>query len=261
MLSVLRRKAAASPGVGLLAWRGQYCWLSPLLTVCRFTFPSNTLSGCLEATRPHLQWRNRAGLSPDFPVMPIAGTQGRRCLYHSVVLTRKRAPSLVIGSSLHYFRIDFSHALERDRDLAARHFRRAGHNRFQYDPRMPQISRSATVIALLVAAPGLGSGVSAAQPRRDDGVGVVVYDDVDFQGPALTLRNDAPDLREFRLNDRISSLQIVPGETWEVCESINFSGRCAVLTGSGRDLRVGGWNDLISSMRPARGCRDRDDRR
>lgn len=92
-------------------------------------------------------------------------------------------------------------------------------------------------------------------------MGVVVYDDVDFQGPALTLRNDAPDLREFRLNDRISSLQIVPGETWEVCESINFSGRCAVLTGSGRDLRVGGWNDLISSMRPARGCRDRDDRR
>ncbi len=56
--------------VGLLAWRGQY------LTVCRFTFPSNTLSGCLEATRPHSQWRNRAGLAPDFPVMPVMGTRG-----------------------------------------------------------------------------------------------------------------------------------------------------------------------------------------
>ena len=56
--------------VGLLAWRGQH------LTVCRFTFPSNTLSGCLEATRPHSQWRNRAGLAPDFPVMPVMGTRG-----------------------------------------------------------------------------------------------------------------------------------------------------------------------------------------
>ena len=46
------------------------------MTVCRFTFPSNTLSGCLEATRPHSQWRNRAGLSPDFPVMPVMGTRG-----------------------------------------------------------------------------------------------------------------------------------------------------------------------------------------
>ena len=114
------------------------------------------------------------------------------------------------------------------------------------------------MIALLVAALALGAGVSAAQPRRDDGVGVIVYDDVNFQGPALTLRNDVPDLREFRLNDRISSLQMAPGETWEVCENINFGGRCAVLSGSERDLRPRGWNDMISSMRRVRG---RDDRR
>jgi TonB-dependent Receptor Plug Domain len=30
----------------------------------------------IEATCPHLQWRNRAGLAPDFPVMPVVGTQG-----------------------------------------------------------------------------------------------------------------------------------------------------------------------------------------
>ena len=86
----------------------------------------------------------------------------------------------------------------------------------------------------------------------------MVYDDVNFRGPALTLRNDAADLREFRLNDRISSMQMAPGETWEVCENINFGGRCGVLTGSERDLRPVGWNDMISSMRRVR---DRDDRR
>jgi len=64
------QKGSRFTWVGLLAWRGQY------LTVYRFTFPSNTLSGCLEATSPHLQWRNRAGLAPDFPVMPVVGTRG-----------------------------------------------------------------------------------------------------------------------------------------------------------------------------------------
>ena len=76
--------------VGLLAWRGQCCWLSPL-TVCRFTFPSNTLSGCLEATGPHLQWRNRAGLAPDFPVMPVVGTRGADG-YITVLVGRARLP-------------------------------------------------------------------------------------------------------------------------------------------------------------------------
>ena len=26
--------------------------------------------------RPHLQWRDRAGIAPDFPVTPFAGTNG-----------------------------------------------------------------------------------------------------------------------------------------------------------------------------------------
>ena len=36
------QKGSRFTWVGLLAWRGQY------LTVCRFTFPSNTLSGVLK---------------------------------------------------------------------------------------------------------------------------------------------------------------------------------------------------------------------
>jgi len=43
-------------------------------SVGRFTFPSLTAEWSIEATRPHSQWRNRAGLTPDFPVMPLVGT-------------------------------------------------------------------------------------------------------------------------------------------------------------------------------------------
>ena len=42
----------------------------------RFTFPSQQAEWLIEATRLHLQWRNRAGLAPDFPVMPVVGTRG-----------------------------------------------------------------------------------------------------------------------------------------------------------------------------------------
>jgi len=56
----------------------------------RFTFPGPLDRVVIEAMCPHLQWRNRAGFAPDFPVMPLAGTQGRRRLYHPAVLARKR---------------------------------------------------------------------------------------------------------------------------------------------------------------------------
>src|ERR1700730_19121771 len=71
MLSVLRRKAAVSPWVGLLARRGQAVSLP-----AASPSPAIEAEWLIEATRPHLQWRNRAGFAPDFPVMPVVGTQG-----------------------------------------------------------------------------------------------------------------------------------------------------------------------------------------
>ena len=46
-----------------------------------FTFPGSSPSG-RSKPRPHSQWRDRAGFAPDFPVMPLAGTQTRCWLYH-----------------------------------------------------------------------------------------------------------------------------------------------------------------------------------
>lgn len=124
---------------------------------------------------------------------------------------------------------------------------------------MSQTTRRARVIALVVVVPVLGVGVSMAQPRQ----GITAYEDVSFQGPGLTFSDAVPDLRNSLLNDRISSLQVAPGESWQVCEDVNFGGRCLVVSGSQIDLRLRGWNDMISSMRrvPDRdGPRDRDDR-
>ena len=49
-----------------------------------FTFPGRWPSGRTKQ-RPHSQWRDRAGFAPDFPVMPIVGTQTRSALYHDRV--------------------------------------------------------------------------------------------------------------------------------------------------------------------------------
>jgi Beta/Gamma crystallin len=119
----------------------------------------------------------------------------------------------------------------------------------------------ARVIAVVVAVLALAVGVSVAQPRHRGEVGITVYNDVNFQGATATFRKDVPDLREFTLNDSISSLDVAPGESWEVCENVNYRGRCFVVSGSQRDLRTSGWNDIITSMRrvPSReGPGDRD---
>src|SRR5262249_55444373 len=85
--------------VGLLARkvRGEPRWPLRLPRPCggRVAFRSDRL---------HSQWRNRAGLAPDFPVMPLVGTQGsrhrsttaggpERGFSSRVFLCREKAPS------------------------------------------------------------------------------------------------------------------------------------------------------------------------
>jgi hypothetical protein len=97
---------------------------------------------------------------------------------------------------------------------------------------------------------------ASAQNRRDGGGyggGITVYVNPNFTGESATFRNDTPDLRAFGLNDKISSIQIPNGESWEVCQDINYANRCQMVSGSISDLRSMGWNDKISSLRRVRG--------
>jgi hypothetical protein len=100
----------------------------------------------------------------------------------------------------------------------------------------------------------LGTGVEAGQrDRQMGGVGITVYADREFRGRNATFRDAVENLEGYDLNDRISSLEVAPGETWEVCEHANFQGRCQVFSGAEPNLSDRRWNDTISSMRRVRG--------
>jgi hypothetical protein len=104
--------------------------------------------------------------------------------------------------------------------------------------------------------------LEASAQRRDYGgySGITVYEDPNFRGDSETFRNSVPDLRQYQLNDRISSLEVDGNQAWEVCRDINFSGGCRVFQGTIDDLRSEGWNDRISSMRAVGLVRGNSDR-
>jgi hypothetical protein len=108
------------------------------------------------------------------------------------------------------------------------------------------------LLFVLVMPPLLGVS-AASQSRRDLSRRVTVFADPDFRGSSETFSGDIADLRDFGLNDEISSIEIQPGGAWEVCRDINFANQCQVLTRSVSDLGSLGWDDGISSIRRVRG--------
>jgi hypothetical protein len=108
------------------------------------------------------------------------------------------------------------------------------------------------LLVLLVNLPILDVTASA-QSRRAGRDGVTVFTDPDYRGTSGRFVDDIADLRDFGLNDVISSIDIRPGEVWEVCRDINFANRCEVLTRSVSNLSALGWDDRISSLRRLEG--------
>lgn len=105
-----------------------------------------------------------------------------------------------------------------------------------------------TLKVLLIAVTMLSVSLSA-QPRRNGSTGVTVYTNPDFSGQSASFRDDTPTLVPYGLNDKISSIEIPYGETWEVCQDVNYANQCQVLSDGVSDLRDMGWNDRISSLR------------
>jgi Beta/Gamma crystallin len=108
--------------------------------------------------------------------------------------------------------------------------------------------RALIALSALVMLTSAATTSVSAQNRRNAG-GVTVYTNKNFSGESVSFGADTPDLRGYSLNDKISSIRIPTGETWEICQDINYENRCQVLTGSVSDLRAMGWNDRISSLR------------
>ena len=85
------------------------------------------------------------------------------------------------------------------------------------------------------------------------GSGIEVFTNPNFGGRSASFNGDVADLRQYNLNDQITSIEIPNGETWEICQDIDFGNQCTTVSGSIADLRGMGWNDRISSMRRVSG--------
>ncbi len=114
-------------------------------------------------------------------------------------------------------------------------------------------SRACLWLLLVLVVLPLLSVSALAQSRQDGRRSVTVFVDPNFRGTSETFSGDIADLRDFGLNDEISSIEIRSGEAWEICRDINFANQCQILTRSVSDLGSLGWDDGISSIRRVRG--------
>jgi hypothetical protein len=85
------------------------------------------------------------------------------------------------------------------------------------------------------------------------GSGIAVFTNPNFGGRSASFNGDVADLRQYNMNDQITSIEIPNGETWEICQDIDFGNQCTTVSGNIADLRGMGWNDRISSMRRVSG--------
>jgi hypothetical protein len=90
---------------------------------------------------------------------------------------------------------------------------------------------------------------------------IAVWVDADFRGGSAVFSDDVSNLKDFGLNDEITSLRVLGGR-WEVCADSRFR-NCVEVRGEIRNLREIGLNDEISSIReiPERPQRGRERRR
>ncbi len=79
----------------------------------------------------------------------------------------------------------------------------------------------------------------------------LVCEHAGFEGRCVQFSHGVSNLREYGLNDRISSMRIRAGR-WLMCVDADFEGRCEVFERSVIDLAGTPFQDSISSLRPLR---------
>jgi len=105
--------------------------------------------------------------------------------------------------------------------------------------------RSAFVLAIAV-----GCCAMQATARALPIYSITLYEHKNFDGRSLTYTGAILNLKQSGLNDRISSLKVVPGQKWLLCKNKKFHGGCIVVDRDVPDLAEFGFNDMISSLKP-----------
>jgi len=79
---------------------------------------------------------------------------------------------------------------------------------------------------------------------------VVVYDQPNFKGQALTIATATPDLAVHKFDDKIASLAISGGGDWVLCENKNYKGRCVRVQSQADNLNLLQLSGRVSSLYP-----------
>jgi hypothetical protein len=109
---------------------------------------------------------------------------------------------------------------------------------------------SLTMLAIVAA---LSADVVGQDERLiGGGSGITVFEDRNFRGDAVTYNSNQSNLNS-RFNNKISSIRVGNGETWQVCDQANYRGQCVNVSGEERDLGQNDWDNRISSMRRVSG--------
>lgn len=103
--------------------------------------------------------------------------------------------------------------------------------------------KSKTIYALLYATTVFAHAAASAGE-------LTLFQDDNFRGRSVNVRNDVSDLSRVDFNDKTSSIVVRSG-SWEVCKDANFRNSCRVLQ-PGRYASMPGMNDAISSVREVR---------
>jgi hypothetical protein len=106
-------------------------------------------------------------------------------------------------------------------------------------------------ILLLVAAYAAES--RAAQPAAAVAPAaptVVVYDQPNFKGQALTIAAATPDLAAHKFDNKVASLMISGGGDWVLCENKNYTGRCVRVQAQADNLNLLQLSGRVSSLYP-----------
>lgn len=98
----------------------------------------------------------------------------------------------------------------------------------------------------------IGSSLRRIDPR-DVGydprpVGLRLFSFFDYNGDAVLIEGDVPDLGALGFNDRASSIRLIGG-LWQVCSDVNYGGRCMEVSGDSPNLLRIRWSMTISSVR------------